>query len=108
MIKEIKGDVKVDFGYSYILWIQGLEERDKAFVSSAKNLKFPSYGELHIRNLKRFSPKETVDLKMFLEKTAPTHLSLFSLNSKSPQVNLLPYLNSLDSMMKSARYKISM
>ena len=92
----------------YILWIYGLEQRDRDFITAAKSLKFPNYNELHVRNMAKFSGREAENLKMFFQNSTPTSLGSLSLNQKSKMVDLSLYLDSLETPLRATNYKISL
>ena len=97
---QIKGEKSPELGYGYILSIQGLEQRDRDFISAVKTKKFPDFCELHVRNLARFNQKETRDLNEFFEKSMPNTLGNMILNSKSKTTDISPYIESLKTAMR--------
>ena len=105
---QIKGEKSPEIGFGYILSIQGLEQRDRDFISAVKNKKFPNFTELHVRNMAKFNQKETQDLNEFFKKSMPDTLGNLLLNYKSKHVDISLYIESLKIALRWVANKLSL
>ncbi|CAI2370496.1 unnamed protein product [Moneuplotes crassus] len=107
-LQDIKGEPIPSVHEAYILWLTGLKKQDKYFIASVLDYKFPSYDELWIKSIARFTGNDLENLKKFLTNCAPKTLGNIFVNDKSQMTSLGRYIEPLQPTLKVVRRKISL